>query len=93
MALTIGTMLSSPAVMANSHNHSEKDPSLDTPQAMIEEATRQIIKAFEIMLRSIPQYAAPEILDNGDIIIRRKHPKKDKQQPKPENGAPTKTKT
>lgn len=89
MAIIMAAMISSPAVLANSH----KAPETETPREMIEEATRQILKAFEIMLKAIPQYAAPEILDNGDIIIRRKHPKKDKPSPKPGNGDPTKTKT
>ena len=26
------------------------------------------------LMHSIPQYETPEVLDNGDIIIRRKHP-------------------
>ena len=40
-------------------------------------ALEQMLKAFEQLLRSIPQYAMPEILDNGDIIIRRIHPRGD----------------
>ncbi len=41
-------------------------------------ALEQMLKAFEQLLRSIPQYAMPEILDNGDIIIRRIHPRGDR---------------
>ncbi len=37
----------------------------------------QMLKAFEQLLGSIPQYAIPEILENGDIIIRRIRPRGD----------------
>jgi hypothetical protein len=43
------------------------------------------------MLKAIPQYETPEILDNGDIIIRRKRVKPDG--PAPDDSGPTKTKT
>jgi hypothetical protein len=45
-----------------------------------------------LFLQSIPQYEAPEILENGDIIIRRKNPPPEPDQ-KPETEAPDKTKT
>ena len=50
-------------------------PEKDTPSELIKEATRGILKALGLLLQSIPQYETPEILDNGDIIIRRKNPK------------------
>lgn len=34
----------------------------------------QMLKAFEQLLGSIPLYAMPQILENGDIIIRRVRP-------------------
>ena len=39
------------------------------------EGVEKLIRAFQMMLRSVPQYDAPEILENGDIIIRRKPPR------------------
>ena len=35
----------------------------------------QMLKAFEQFLGSIPLYAMPQILENGDIIIRRVPPR------------------
>ena len=32
------------------------------------------MRALELMLDSIPMFEVPEILPNGDIIIRRVHP-------------------
>jgi hypothetical protein len=39
------------------------------------EGFEKIFRAFDLLLRSVPQYAAPEVLDNGDIVIRRKPPR------------------
>ncbi len=44
------------------------------PREHLEEATRQILRMLERMMQALPQYEAPEILENGDIIIRRKRP-------------------
>ena len=37
-------------------------------------AAEQIMNALRLMVLAIPQYEAPEILENGDIIIRRRPP-------------------
>ncbi|HEX9702565.1 MAG TPA: hypothetical protein VGA19_06895, partial [Rhodospirillales bacterium] len=66
-------------------------PGPETPREMLEDASRKALKALELMLKAIPQYEAPEILDNGDIIIRRKRVKPDG--PAPDDSGPTKTKT
>lgn len=67
-------------------------PGNESPSELLKDATRGILRAMALFLQSIPQYEAPEILDNGDIIIRRKHPKPAPDQ-KPETDAPDKTKT
>ena len=41
---------------------------------MIEDGMRMILSAIELILQSIPEYQAPEVLENGDIIIRRVQP-------------------
>jgi len=43
-------------------------------------AAEQIMNALRVMVLAIPQYQAPELLPNGDIIIRR--------QPNPPDQAP-----
>ncbi len=65
---------------------------METPSELLKDATRGILKAMGLFLQSIPQYEAPEILENGDIIIRRKNPPPEPDQ-KPETEAPDKTKT
>ncbi|GAB6053600.1 hypothetical protein JCM17960_24200 [Magnetospira thiophila] len=44
------------------------------PREMLEEGMQTIFGALEMLMMSIPQYSAPEVLPNGDIIIRRKQP-------------------
>ncbi len=46
----------------------------------LEETAKQFLSMLELLVMAIPQYQTPEILENGDIIIRRKHPK-DSQPP------------
>lgn len=54
------------------------------PREKAEEAFREgaqiILRGLQLFLRSVPQYEAPEVLDNGDIIIRRK-----RRDPRPED--------
>ena len=46
----------------------------EDPLAQAEEGMRQILTALQLLLATIPQYAMPEVLENGDIIIRRVQP-------------------
>lgn len=47
----------------------------DDPLAQAEEGMRHIMTALQLLLASIPQYEMPQVLENGDIIIRRVQPK------------------
>ncbi len=49
-------------------------PGMEDVVPMMEEATRSLMEILEMFLRRIPIYEMPEVLDNGDIIIRRKKP-------------------
>ena len=51
-----------------------------SPEVMIEEGAKMIFEALDLVLKVIPQYEAPEILENGDILIRRKNPTEDKKE-------------
>ena len=41
----------------------------------IRKGLEQIMRGLELFVDSIPQYELPKVLENGDIIIRRKRPK------------------
>ena len=47
------------------------------PETMAAEGISKLMKALELFVDSIPLYAAPEILPNGDIILRRIQPDDD----------------
>jgi len=89
--LLIGIVAPAPATVAQAAEKPADKPAQESPREMLEDATRQALRAFELMLKAIPQYEAPEILDNGDIIIRRKRSEPGK--PPPPGQPPAKTKT
>ncbi len=63
-------------------------PRAETLQDKTEEAERlagaaltKLLQALDMMMDSVPQYAAPEVLPNGDILIRRIHPEHEPDKP------------
>ena len=60
-----------------------KTPNTDDAQRLAIEGMSQILKALDLFIENIPQYAAPEVLENGDIIIRRLHPEDKPRAPTP----------
>ncbi len=57
----------------------------DDPTALVREGAQKIIDALRFFIDKIPQYHAPEVNDNGDIIIRRKHPDREPDEKKKED--------
>jgi len=45
-----------------------------SPEKMIEDGMQMILNALELFIQEMPKYEKPEILENGDIIIRRVDP-------------------
>jgi len=52
-------------------------------QEMAVEGISKLLQALDLFVKSVPQYAAPEVLPNGDIIIRRVHPDQAPASPHP----------
>ncbi len=46
-----------------------------------EEEVERLLSLLETLVESIPLYGMPEVLDNGDIILRRIQPDDDAAQP------------
>jgi hypothetical protein len=46
-------------------------PNVQDPRELLEGGMQMVLQALDLLIRAIPQYAAPEVLENGDIIIRR----------------------
>lgn len=40
-------------------------------ESLAKEGLAKLLDAMQLLIDEIPQYAAPEVLPNGDIIIRR----------------------
>ncbi len=56
----------------------------EDPKELARQGMERMLRAIELMIEMIPQYEMPEVLENGDIIIRRKNPPKDIDEEEPE---------
>lgn len=50
-------------------------------ERLANEAIAKMMKALDLLIMTVPRYAAPEILPNGDIIIRRLDPGEEDKEP------------
>ena len=50
-------------------------------ERLANEALTKMMRALDLLISTVPRYAAPEILPNGDIIIRRLHPPEESDEP------------
>jgi hypothetical protein len=75
LALPVFLLLALPAAAADK----------ETPGELASDARSKMVRALELLIQQIPQYEKPEINENGDIIIRRRHPKTAPQPQKPED--------
>lgn len=69
-ALAVGTLvigLGLPGPLAAQEKGDE------SPEALAGEAVDRLMRALDLLIGAIPQFEAPYINENGDIIIRRKH--------------------
>ena len=79
------------AALAGPAHAQDTAPSTDGAQKMAVEGLSKLLDALDLFVKSVPQYAAPEVLPNGDIILRRLNP--DQAPPKPKTPAPDETHT
>ena len=73
LTLAVVIMVSTPVISADLHKVQTPPSQQKKPEDMIEDGMKMILNALSLILKSIPQYKAPEVLENGDIIIRRHH--------------------
>ena len=74
LTLAMFIMVSTPILSADLHMAQTSPSQQKKPEDMIEDGMKMILNALSLILKSIPQYKAPEVLENGDIIIRRVGP-------------------
>lgn len=69
LVLAVAVLLAASPAFAQQQN----SPADDAAEAA-KEALGKILRSLSGVIDSIPQYQAPEVLPNGDIILRRKNP-------------------
>lgn len=50
-------------------------------EQLANEALTKMMRALDLLIMTVPRYAAPEVLPNGDIIIRRLDPEENDDEP------------
>jgi hypothetical protein len=46
-------------------------------ETVVRESVERLMRALDLLIGSIPQFEAPEINEDGDIVIRRRRPSED----------------
>jgi hypothetical protein len=77
LALGVAGCAASPALAQES--------TLEGAQQEAAEGIAKLLQALQMFVKSVPQFSAPEVLPNGDIIIRRIHPEDTPAPPPPED--------
>ncbi len=81
VVLLASALISAAPAASSAASHA---PEREQAEQMALEAMEQLMRALELFIQSIPQYEAPEITDDGDIIIRRKRRQEQKTPSQPE---------
>jgi hypothetical protein len=80
-AILAGMLLVSPAVLA------QEEEQAPTPESEAMAGIDRLMRALELLLQSIPQFEAPYMNDEGDIVIPRKRvPADEPPEEAPEHG-------
>ena len=58
------------------------------PGEMARQALEKLMRSLELFVDTIPQYEMPEVLPNGDILIRRKPSAEPPPKPRPKPDHP-----
>jgi hypothetical protein len=72
------SLLAAPLAAASAD--SVRDNTAEAEQ-LANEALAKMMKALDLLIMTVPRYAAPEVLPNGDIIIRRLDPEESEDEP------------
>ena len=71
-------LLAAPLAPANADTLQDKGAEAER---LANEAVGNLMRALDLLITTVPRYAAPEVLPNGDIIIRRLDPKPEGEEP------------
>jgi hypothetical protein len=73
-AAVAAALLLAPVGAAFAEDEDGLSEDLETYEKQAREGLATLMMALESFIESIPQYEMPEVLENGDIIIRRANP-------------------
>jgi hypothetical protein len=71
LALAVGVLC---AVPAFAQTATPIPPQTDSPEAIARDGIAKLLQALKLFVDNMPQYAAPEIDAQGNIVIRRLNP-------------------
>ena len=74
IVLCVSISISKPIISADLQTVQTQPIQNEDPNEMIHDGVNMILNALRLILKSLPQYKAPEVMGNGDIIIRRVQP-------------------
>ena len=81
-ALLLGAVLMlTPVASVQAQDAGREESPGNSPGEIAREGLEQMMRALRLLVERIPQYELPEVLENGDIIIRRKHPEEEPEEP------------
>ena len=78
LPLLVFSLLSVPLAAAGADSFEDKTKEAER---LADEALTKMMRALDLLIMTVPRYAAPEVLPNGDIIIRRLDPLEDEDEP------------
>jgi hypothetical protein len=91
-AFAAALLLAAAAVPALAQSRSPAPPQEEHPGELARDAIEKMMRALSLAIENLPQYALPELNENGDIVIRRLNPRAEKPRPPaPQNPDETRT--
>jgi hypothetical protein len=88
-AVALGLAIAAPAL---AQTQAPAPAPEDRPGDLARDAIDKLMRALSLAIENLPQYAMPELNENGDIIIRRLNPRAEKPRPRAP-GNPDETRT
>lgn len=73
LALAMGVLCAAPS-FAQPSTPAPVPPQADSPEAIARDGIAKLLQALKLFVDNLPQYAAPEIDAQGNIVIRRLNP-------------------
>lgn len=73
LTLALGVLCAAPA-FAQAPPPAAIPPQADSPEAIARDGIAKLLQALKLFVENLPQYAAPEIDAQGNIVIRRLNP-------------------